>query len=195
MSRIISVDFTGVEVGGGRVRIPEGDYGFEITQVKGKKGEESQKNYLLISFKAIQGDKRGLNKVLVHSCSLQKQSLWNLRNLLEACGKQTPAKAIKLDLDKMSGLKCAGTVIDDEYEGKKKSVITAFFPLADLGNTSETGDELEEAVEEDEEEATEEVEEEEKPAKKTEKKKAVKKKEEPAEEEETTEEGEEDLFS
>jgi hypothetical protein len=193
MPRIISVDFTGVEVGGGSVHIPEGDYGLKIKEVKGKKGEESGKNYLAMIFEVIQGDKKGLKKLLRHSCSLQKQSLWNLRNLLEACGKQTPAKAIKIDLDKMVGLECAGTVVDDEYEGRKKSIISAFFPLEDLGNTTESGDELEEAVEE----TTEEVEEEEEaPAKKPAAAKKGKAKAKPAEEEEeSSEEGEEDLFS
>jgi hypothetical protein len=184
MPRIITVDFTGVEVGGGNVHVPGGDYGLKIVEVKGKKGEESGKNYLALRFKLIQGNKEGVGKTLPHSCSLQKQSLWNLRNLLEACGKQTPAKAIKIDLDNMVDLECAGTVIDDEYEGRKKSVITAFFPLEDLGNTSDSGDGLEEAVEE-------EVVEEEKPSKKTGKK--ATKKEESVEEE--AEEGEEDLFS
>jgi hypothetical protein len=191
MSRLITVNFEGVESGVGSVHIPEGDYGLKIKEIKGKKGEESGKNYLALLFEVTQGDKKGLKKVLRHSCSLQKQSLWNLRNLLEACGKQTPAKAIKIDLDKMIGLECAGTVIDEEYEGKKKSVITAFFPLEDLGNTSESGAELEEAT--GEEEAVEEEEEAPKPAVK--KKGKAKPKEEPAEEEEAAEEGEEDLFS
>jgi hypothetical protein len=162
---VISVDFTGVETGQGRVRVPENDYGLKIKTVKHKTGEDSGKPYLDLGFEIIKGEKKTLGKVLQHSCSLQKQSLWNLRNLLEACGKQVPAKAVKIDLAKLSDLTCAGTVIDDEYEGRKKSVISAFFPLADLGKTSDTGDELEEAAEEETaeeevEEAAEEVEEE-----------------------------------
>ena len=187
MPRLITVDFTGVEAGGGRVRIPEGDYGMKITEIKTKKGEESGKNYLLLSFKMTSGDKKGVGKTVTHVCSLKTAALWNFRNLLEACGKQVAPKSLKIDLDKLVGLECAGTVIDDEYEGKKKSVITAFFPLEDLGNTSESGAELEEAVEE---EATEEEEVEEKPAAKKAPAKKPAKKEEPAEEE-----AEEELFS
>jgi hypothetical protein len=203
MPRIITVDFTGVEVGGGMVHIPEDDYGLRIVGVKGKKGEESGKNYLAIQFKVFKGNKRGIGKTLPHSCSLQKQSLWNLRNLFEACGKQTKAAAVKIDLDKMIGLECAGSVIDDEYEGRKKSVITAFFPLEDLGKTSDTGDGLEaeeeEAEKEAEEEAEKEVEEEaeveEKPAKTARKKGKAKPKEVEEAAEEESEEAEEDLFS
>jgi hypothetical protein len=158
--RTITVDFTGVETGGGRIRIPEGDYGLRIKKIVEKKAE-SGKPCLFIDFEVIQGDKRGLKKVLTgHSCSLQPQSLWNLRNLLESCGKQVPSKAVKLDLDKMVGSECAGTVTDDEYEGRKKSVISAFFPISDLGKTSESGDELE-ATDDTEEEPTEEESEEE----------------------------------
>jgi len=159
-ANIITVDFTGVEVGGGRVHIPEGDYALKIEKVKNAKGEESGKAYLDLTFKVTKGEKKGVGKSLRHSCSLQKQSLWNLRNLLEACGMQVPSKAVKSDTNKLVGKECAGTVVDDEYEGKKKSIISAFFPMSDLGKTSNTGDELESAGEEAEGEEVEEKEEE-----------------------------------
>lgn len=161
--RVVTVDFEGVESGGGRVRVPEGDYGLKIAKVVNKVGTDSKKPYLSIDFKLTKGDKKGVGKTLTgHSCSLQKQSLWNLRNLLESCGKQVPSKAVKLDLDKMIGWECAGTVIDDQpYEGKIKSIISAFFPLSDLGKTSSNGDELEagttEEAETEEESDTEEL--------------------------------------
>jgi hypothetical protein len=48
-------------------------------------------------------------------------------------------------------------VIDDEYEGKKKSVVSAFFPMADLNNgeEGERADETEEAGDEEGESAEE----------------------------------------
>jgi hypothetical protein len=118
---------------------------------------------------------------------LTKQSLWNLRNLIEACGKQVPSKAVKLDLDKMIGWECAGTAIDDEYEGKKKSVISTFFPMEDLvevtssnGEKAPTGEKSKKAKPKKEEEEESEQEEE--------------SSEEESAEEETSEE-EEELFS
>jgi hypothetical protein len=164
MAKLISVDFTGVESGGGKIRIPEGDYGFEITKVEQKKGKDSGDPYLKFSMKPIKGDPAGLKKGdLSHNCSLTKQSLWNLRNLMEACGKTVPSKAVKIDLDKMVGWQCAGTVIDEEYDNKKHSVITAFFPLEDLPSVSKKSskkkDEDEEEETEKEEESTEEEEE------------------------------------
>jgi hypothetical protein len=156
---IINVDFTGVTTGGGRVHIPEGDYGVKLASIKNKKGTDSGKTYLEAQFTTNQGEKKGLNKKLYHNFSLQKQSLWNLRNFLESCGKTVPSKAVKLNVSNLVGLECACTVVDEDYQGKPKSVISAFFPIDDLGNTSETGEELDEATsgEETEEEATEEV--------------------------------------
>lgn len=183
---VIVVDFEGVESGGGRPKVPESDYALKLKTIKQKTGEESQKPYLDCGFELSQGPKKGNGKVIQHSFSLQKKSLWNLKNFLEATGKQVPSKALKITLSKLVGLECAGTVIDDApYENKIKSVISAFFPLADLGSTSD-GDELEEAGEEVEEEV------EEKPATKTGKKK-VKKSEPEDEVEEEAEE--EELFS
>jgi hypothetical protein len=162
MARAISIDFTGVEVGMTSVKVPEGDYGFKITKVTQKKSDAGNQ-CLVFGLKAIKGPVGGIGKTIPHNCTLTAKSLWNLRNLLEATGKQVPSKAVKIDLDKLVGLTLAGTVIDDEYDGKPKSTVSAFFPLADLTpeeekpaeDTEEGGDEdateTEEGGESDEE--------------------------------------------
>ena len=155
---VISVDFTGVETDGGSVHIPEGDYAFKITAAKLKKGGDSGKPYIDFSMMVTQGHSKGLKKKIRHTCSLQPQSLWNLRNLMESAGKQVPSKAVKLDVAKMVGYELAGSVVDDEYDGKKKSIIAAFFPIADLsapGKESEETEEADTATEEKEEESEE----------------------------------------
>jgi hypothetical protein len=181
MSRAITVDFEGVESGSSYVRITEGDYAFKIAKVVLKKGKDSGNNYLLFDMRTIKGPSTGLNKTIPHSCSLTKQSLWNLRNLIEACGKTVPSKAVKLDLDKMIGWEFAGTVIDDEYEGKKKSTISSFFPLEDLVAVSSGGEDAPTGK------AT--------PKKAASKKEAEPEEEEAEQEEEGTEEEAEELFS
>lgn len=193
MPRLVTIDFEGVESGGGKIHVPEGDYKFEVTKISTKKGSESGKPVLFFNLKLNSGPKNGNGKTLRHSCSLQKQALWNLRNLLEACGKEVPSKAVKIDLDKLIGLEGAVSIVDGEYEGKTTSEVATFYPLSDFGNT---GDDIEEESEEEEEtpkkkkskpaEEEEETEEEEE--------KPRKKKKKPADEEESTEE-EEDLFS
>lgn len=157
MARVVKVDFEGVEAGSNFSRIPEGDYAFKINKIDQKKGDKG--NYLLFHLKATKGHPKGVGKVIPHNCSLTKQSLWNLRNLIEACGKPVPSKAVNLDLDKMVGWELAGTVVDDEYEGKKKSVVSGFFPVSDLSDTNTEKEETETAAEEGEVEGDSEVEE------------------------------------
>lgn len=183
--RVVSVDFTGVDSGGGmrKPHVPEGDYALKCKKAELKKGKESGEGYILVQFEITQGNKKGIGKIIPHNCSLQKQSLWNLRNLLEAFGMTVPSKAVKLPLDKLAGKECAATLTDGEYNGKLHSEIGAFFPLEELGKTSDDADELEA-----EEETELGEEEEEKPRKK--------KKVKPAEEEEEVEESEEEeLFN
>jgi hypothetical protein len=148
MPRPISVDFTGVEVGFSSVRIPEGDYGLKIMKVVQKKAQSSGNPCLVFALKTISGPKAGLGKTIPHNCTLTKASLWNLRNLLEATGKQIPSKALKIDLDKLIGLTLAGTAVDGEFEGKKKTDFAAFFPIADLNPEPEEGGEAVEGEEE-----------------------------------------------
>lgn len=140
MGKVITVDFSNVESGGGRIHVPEGDYALEVTKVTKKIGSESGEAYLVFAFELSKGPKKGNGKVLNDNFSLQPQSLWKLKNFLEAAGKTVPAKALKIPLDKLVGLECAGTLIDDEYQGRKQSTISAFFPLDDLGKTSDGGD-------------------------------------------------------
>ena len=151
MARTVKVDFTGVESGGSRnVRVPEGDYLLEITKIDGKKGKESGKPNLIFYFKLSDGPKKGNGKELQHNCSLQKQSLWNLKNILEACGKTVPSKSVNLNVDNLVGLKCAGNVIDGTYNDRLRSEI-AFFYTEDEFNNQSSGEEVEEAMEEAEE--------------------------------------------
>jgi hypothetical protein len=147
MSRIVQIDFEGVESGGGKIHVPEGDYKFEIVKITTKKSSSGFPT-LFFGLKLNSGPKNGNGKTLRHSCSLQKQALWNLRNLLEACGKEVPSKPVKIDLDKLIGLEGAVSVVDGEYEGKTTSEVATFYPLSDFGNT---GDDIEEEPEEEEE--------------------------------------------
>lgn len=137
MSNVINVNFEGVESGGfSKPHVPEGDYLLKVKKVQQKKGKDSGAAYLLFFLRIVSGNPKGINKDIPHTCSLTKNSLWNLRNLLEASGKTIPAKAIKIDLDKLVNLEMGATLVDEEYEGKKYSVVGAFFPKSELNAVS-----------------------------------------------------------
>lgn len=159
----VTVDFTGVESGGGGGGdyFPEGDYAFKIQSTKLSKGESSGTPYIQVNAVVSQGPKKG-KKAKPVRLSLSKKALWKLRSLLEACGKKVPSKSIKINITKMVGWEFAGTVADDEYEGKKSSEIVSFFPIDELGKATgadaleDAGDDVDNVEPEDAEESSEE---------------------------------------
>ncbi len=156
---VVSIDFTGVEAGG--VLIDEGKYEVEVTEVKQEESKEGNP-YLSWEFKVISEEGKGSK--LWHNTSLQQQSLWSLRGLLEALGVEVPEEEMDLDLDDLVGRTIGAEVTHEEYNGKNKARISDFFTIAE-----------EEAEEKpSKKKAKEEPEEEEKPSKKD--KKADKKK-------------------
>jgi hypothetical protein len=130
----VTVDFAGVESGGQYVRVPEADYHFKVAKATLRKAKETENPYIETFAEIMKGEQKG--KKLRETFSLTKQSLWKLRGFLEACGKQVPSKAVKINVSKMVGWEFAGTTSDDEYEGKKKSIISSFFPVSELGKSS-----------------------------------------------------------
>jgi hypothetical protein len=159
-----TVDFTDVET---RVLVPEGEYRAKVKAV-----EEDESNagntYLKWQFTTVDDDKKLNGQTLYYHTSLQPQALWNLRNLLETLGVETPNGKYVLDAAAYIGLECMVTVEHETYEGKKKAKISDFAPLEaeaedDEAEEEEETEEVEEEAEEEEteEEETEEEEEEE----------------------------------
>lgn len=132
----LTVDFTGVEAGGGRVRVPEGDYLFKIAdyELRHKKDDESSR-YIQWSLEILKGP-GGTGKRIRYITSLKPEALFNLRNMLTDAGFKVPSKSVDVPLEKVIGRQIAGTVIDDEYEGKIKSVVDNLFPAADFESLS-----------------------------------------------------------
>lgn len=151
------VDFKGVEVGGGRVVVPDGDYLVKVSKVVSKKGEESGKPYLEWMLELLEGPGKG--KKIRHTTSLQPHALWNLRATLEALGFKVPDSAMEIDLKALIGLQMMVTTGTEVYQGKKKSVVTDVFNPEDREDEDED-DENEEVGEDEDEEDDEEDEEE-----------------------------------
>lgn len=167
-NNVISVDFTGVEVGG--VTVPEDKYEVEVVKVT-KEESEAGNDYLKWEFTITEGKYKG--KKLWHNTSLQQQSLWALRGVLESLGIEIPDETMDLDLSDLEGRTIGVEVYHDKFKGKAQAKIADLFEV--------TGEETEESEEEEEkpkkkakkEEDEEESDEEEKP-KKSEKKKGKK---------------------
>jgi hypothetical protein len=149
------IDFSGVpkEIrrGGGARHIPEGDYALKILKVekRWKDNDKSNKPYFSWIMQVSDGPAKGTN--LYYVTSLKTDALFNLRNLIHAVtGKNVAGRAVNWDPESVIGKKVAGTVQDDEYEGKIRSRLVDVYPIAEL--EEENGDDEEEVEEEEVEE-------------------------------------------
>jgi hypothetical protein len=102
-----------------RKRITEGDYLVWIVKA------EPSSDQLNVTFRLTGGNHDSLGKSVLMSFPLRRGAP-TLREMIEACGKKVPSASVKLNLDRLIGLECAGTVLDD---GHGRMVISAFFPV------------------------------------------------------------------
>lgn len=145
--RKLSVDFTGVEGKKGGRRIPEGDYLFKIKDYE--VGEKNDKKWFRVQLEIEKGPTDGDFSEMF---GLGQNALWRFRTFLEAVGFKKLKNGVNdVPLDKMIGRSFAGTVADDEYNGKIKSQIQDFFSAKDFENLGAA--EVEDDEDEDEEES------------------------------------------
>lgn len=179
------IDLTNVKDGGNfnKRRMPAGDYPARITKVEDAKSKADETFQWLFTIAVDNGG------TYPYYCKLQENQLWKVRNLCIAAGMNVPKKKLKLDPEKLVGKRIAVTLEDDEYEGKKQSVVQATFPLSELDDYSDdedaVGDDADE--EEDEEEVAP------PPRKKAKSKPAPEPEEDEEDEDEVEEEDEEDV--
>lgn len=159
----VSVDFTGVEAGGGRA-IPDGEYIAEVDEVTLETSSESGAQYLKWVFKVPEGKYKGVK--IWDNTSLQPQALWRLRQLLEAMEVEVPDGAFDLELEEYVGNSIGLVIQNEKYQGKDKPRVVGYFIASEEESSEETEEEEgeteeEETEEEETEEETEEEEEEE----------------------------------
>jgi len=155
-TNVVKVDFTDTDK---RVLLPEGDYRFRVAEVTQEVGADSGKDYLKWVLAVIDDDEKLNGQKLYYQTSLQPQSLWVLRDLLEALGVETAQDEFEIDLDDVIDREAVASVFHERWEGKdrsKVSQITPFDPDDVSPVVNDDGEEEEgeaEVVEEEEEEA------------------------------------------
>lgn len=129
----------------------EGDYRFKITSVED--GTSKNNNDMWVFTMTPTDDK---SATYPYRCTLGTDSLWKVRNLFIAAGKQVPKKKMKVDPSKLIGLEVGVHLVDHEYNDRLSSQIDSVFPVSDLPAPSKTkkrrSAEVEDEVEEDEDE-------------------------------------------
>lgn len=133
-SRSVTIDLSGIE---GRVLLPEEDYLVTIDEITEKDGTEA--TFLEWKFKTIDDDKKLNDVTVTYNTSLAPQSLWNLRNLLEAIGVDIPDNEFDLELDEITGEEVVITIGHEKYEGRNVMKVTDFYSTDDIpgGESSE----------------------------------------------------------
>jgi hypothetical protein len=156
---VVALDMSDVESRKGRKQkhYKEGDY--LATIKKAEYGKSGQKQTKQIIVQWTFDDKPYKGNVIYDRHNLLPQSLWTLRNLLEAVGMKIPSGRFNLDLKKLVGKGAAITVSDDEYDNKVQSKVTDWFPASEFeADVMEDEDEEEEGFEEEEDEDEDDIE-------------------------------------
>lgn len=137
----------------------EGDYRLKIIAVED--GESKQGNEMWIFTMSPPDDKTA---TYPYRCTLGTDSLWKIRNLFIAAGKQVPKKKMRVDPSKLINAEVGVHLIDHEYNERVSSQIDSVFPVSDLPKATkkrkaaEVDDEVEdEEIEEDEDVDDEEI--------------------------------------
>lgn len=153
----ISVDFTGIDRGGGggtNPRFPEGDYLARVVgcELRTKKDDPS-KRHLLWKLSIIEGDKRAVGKTFNHRTGLSQEALWSLRGfLMDLLGAdKVPQSAVDIPIAKIvdAKKKIGITLEDDMFNDKETSKVAATFPAADWENLKGSAEEPEAAADDD----------------------------------------------
>lgn len=118
----ISVDFSGVESGGGRA-VPDGEYLIEVISIEEKESQEGN-IYLAWKWKIVDGPYKGAT--LYDNTSLKPTALWRLKSLLECLGVDVPSGKLGLNLSEYKGKSLLAEVANETYQGKQKPRISSF---------------------------------------------------------------------
>lgn len=123
---VTGIDLSDVESGG---LVPEGEILATVAEATVETSDNSGEDYIKWKFSTSKG-------TLYLNTSLQRQSLFNLRGLLEAFGVEIPDSAFDLDLEDFVGQQIIAIVSHRDYKGKLRADVADFLPV----NESATGD-------------------------------------------------------
>jgi hypothetical protein len=138
----IPVDFEGVPERGS-IKVTPGDYLVKPIKVEKDKAKSSGNPMLIIRFEFIDGPEKGIKgrRGLLDRHILVTDSLWTLRNMLEAFGYQVPAGKMQFKDDMILNRPVGVTIVDsEEYNNRVKSEVADYFSPDAYGNISKSGE-------------------------------------------------------
>lgn len=146
MPRPFSVDFTGsppAQGGGGPIHVPPGKYLLEVEKAEEGRSRQAQNRMLTVSFRIAHGDHTG--KAIRDFFTLEGKSNFGKQRLhafLLALDLPVGEKVIKFDLDRLTGIKVIGEIIDEtrerteEYDERIISRLVAYFSVKEAAEAN-----------------------------------------------------------
>lgn len=116
-------DFTDVE--DGFELLPKGDYAINLFDVDLKKTKAKDDMYVLV-LKVAEGEHKG--RQLFFNLPVMQQTMWKIKETLEAFGVEVPKGAMNIDFDEMLGKKATAIIEHREYQGKDREDVVGLKP-------------------------------------------------------------------
>jgi hypothetical protein len=110
-----------------RTKVVDGDYHAKVAEVTMEQGTEHP--YLKWKFRIV--GPTCVGGTVYNNTSYSPNSLWNLRQLLEALGQEIPDSAFDIDPKELVDLDLQITVENETYEGKQYPRVTDFSAFVD----------------------------------------------------------------
>lgn len=119
-------DFTNVQ--DGFELIPKGEYPCLLFDVNLKETRKGDDMYVLV-LKIIDGEYKG--RQLFYNLPVMPQTMWKIRETLEAFNMEIPQAVVEVDFDELLGKKCIAIVGHREWQGKNREDVQALKPYND----------------------------------------------------------------
>lgn len=116
--------------------LPKGKYVVYLFDVDLKKTQKKDDMYVLI-LKVAEGEYKG--RQLFFNLPVMPQTMWKIKETLEAFGVEVPKSVLSIDFDELLGKKVVANVDHREYQGKDREDVTGLQPY-EGGNSNGDSD-------------------------------------------------------
>lgn len=117
--------------------LPKGKYVVYLFDVDLKKTQKKDDMYVLI-LKVAEGEYKG--RQLFFNLPVMPQTMWKIKETLEAFGVEVPKSVLSIDFDELLGKKVVANVDHREYQGKDREDVTGLQPYEGGNSSGDSGD-------------------------------------------------------
>lgn len=117
--------------------LPKGKYVIHLFDVDLKKTQKKDDMYVLI-LKVAEGEHKG--RQLFFNLPVMPQTMWKIKETLEAFGVEVPKSTFSIDFDELLGKKAVAIVDHREYQGKDREDVTGLQPYEGGNSSDDNGD-------------------------------------------------------